>query len=62
MDPRKIERELGWKPSVNFDQGIKKTFDWYMENEAWVAKLSKREHAPLYSTKVVSKTPLKTTR
>lgn len=62
MDPSKIERELGWSPSVNFDQGIQKTFDWYVANQEWVAKLSARHHQPLYSTKVVSKVPLKTTR
>ncbi|MFO0780848.1 MAG: dTDP-glucose 4,6-dehydratase [Candidatus Gracilibacteria bacterium] len=62
MDPSKIERELGWSPSVNFDQGIKKTFDWYQQNAGWVAKLSERHHQPLYSTKTVSKVPLKTTR
>lgn len=65
MDPSKIERELGWAPSVNFDQGIAKTFDWYVQNQEWVAKLMEREgreHKPLYSTKVASKTPLETTR
>ncbi len=62
MDPSKIERELGWKPSVTFDQGIKKTFDWYKANPEWVSKLSDRNHKALYNTKVVSKTPLKTTR
>jgi dTDP-glucose 4,6-dehydratase len=62
MDPSKIERELGWSPSVTFEQGIKKTFDWYVANKGWVAKLAERQHKPLYSTKVVSKVPLKTTR
>jgi len=41
MDPSKIERELGWKPSVTFDQGIQKTFEWYRANQDWVSKLSK---------------------
>jgi len=62
MDPTKIERELGWAPSVNFDQGIKKTFDWYMQNAAWAQSIAKRHHQPLYSGKTASKTPLKTTR
>ncbi len=39
MDPSKIERELGWKPSVTFEQGIAKTFDWYKANEAWAKAL-----------------------
>jgi len=36
MDARKIERELGWKPSETFESGIRKTVCWYLENEAWV--------------------------
>jgi dTDP-glucose 4,6-dehydratase len=39
MDPSKIEREFGWKPSVTFEQGIAKTFDWYKANEAWAKAL-----------------------
>lgn len=62
MDPTKIEKELGWAPSVNFDQGIKKTFDWYKANDAWIAKISERNQKPLYNTSVSSKTPLKSTR
>lgn len=62
MDPTKIEKELGWAPSVNFDQGIQKTFDWYKANDAWIAKISERNQKPLYNTSVSSKTPLKSTR
>jgi len=36
MDARKIERELGWKPSETFESGIRKTVCWYLENEQWV--------------------------
>jgi dTDP-glucose 4,6-dehydratase len=39
MDPSKIERELGWKPSVTFPEGIAKTFDWYKSNDAWMKAL-----------------------
>lgn len=35
MDPTKITNELGWKPKVSFDEGIKKTFEWYEANRAW---------------------------
>lgn len=35
IDPRKLENELGWKPTYNFDTGIKQTINWYLENEAW---------------------------
>lgn len=36
IDARKIERELGWKPAETFDSGIRKTVQWYLDNQAWV--------------------------
>jgi dTDP-glucose 4,6-dehydratase len=35
IDERKISSELGYKPTVNFENGIMKTLDWYLENESW---------------------------
>ena len=35
IDPTKIETELGWKPEYNFDKGIEKTIDWYLNNKPW---------------------------
>lgn len=37
IDARKIERELGWKPAETFDTGIRKTVQWYLGNQQWVA-------------------------
>jgi dTDP-glucose 4,6-dehydratase len=36
IDARKLERELGWKPSETFDTGIRKTVQWYLDNQEWV--------------------------
>lgn len=36
IDARKIECELGWKPAETFDSGIRKTVQWYLDNQAWV--------------------------
>jgi dTDP-glucose 4,6-dehydratase len=36
IDARKIERELGWRPTDTFDTGIRKTVQWYLENPSWV--------------------------
>ena len=36
IDARKLERELGWKPAETFDSGIRKTVQWYLDNQAWV--------------------------
>ena len=35
MNSSKLERELGWKPSVTFDEGIDKTITWYLYNKPW---------------------------
>ncbi len=39
IDARKIERELGWRPAETFETGIRKTVQWYLANEAWVARV-----------------------
>jgi dTDP-glucose 4,6-dehydratase len=40
MDARKIERELGWKPKETFDTGIRKTVEWYLNNESWIEEVT----------------------
>lgn len=35
IDPAKIEKELGWKSKMNFDEGIKQTVKWYLDNRTW---------------------------
>jgi dTDP-glucose 4,6-dehydratase len=40
IDATKIERELGWKPAETFETGIKKTVQWYLDNQAWVANVT----------------------
>ena len=40
IDATKIERELGWKPGETFESGIKKTVQWYLDNQAWVANVT----------------------
>jgi len=40
IDASKIERELGWKPSVTFEEGIAKTFDWYQNHKNWWEELN----------------------
>ncbi len=40
IDATKIERELGWKPAETFETGIKKTVQWYLDNQGWVANVT----------------------
>jgi dTDP-glucose 4,6-dehydratase len=39
IDASKLKRELGWAPSVNFDQGMARTVDWYLANGEWVRRV-----------------------
>jgi dTDP-glucose 4,6-dehydratase len=39
IDASKIERELGWTPTVTFEQGIERTVDWYLEHQPWVDRV-----------------------
>ena len=39
IDAGKIERELGWKPTETFETGIRKTVEWYLANQTWVANI-----------------------
>jgi dTDP-glucose 4,6-dehydratase len=60
MDPLKIERELGWAPSVTFEEGIQKTFDWYEANQDWVRELEARIEVPEFKER--SRNPKETSR
>lgn len=60
MDASKIERDLGWKPTVTFEQGIAKTFAWYNENRDWVKAVESKIEAPEFNE--ASKKPLETSR
>ncbi len=42
LDSSKIERELGWKPEIGFDEGLRETVEWYAENRAWWEPLKER--------------------
>ncbi len=39
IDATKINKELGWKPSVTFEEGLSKTIDWYLENTIWLENI-----------------------
>lgn len=39
IDASKIERELGWKPAETFESGIRKTVEWYLNNQAWWSRV-----------------------
>ena len=48
IDPTKIHDELGWLPTTGFDDGIRQTIEWYLENEAWWKKIISGEYQQYY--------------
>lgn len=44
IDATKINKELGWKPSVTFEEGLEQTIDWYLENQEWLRKITTGEY------------------
>ena len=48
IDSTKLKRELGWEPSLQFEEGIEKTVKWYLENEAWMENVTSGEYQRYY--------------
>lgn len=48
IDPTKIKNELGWEPTTSFDEGIKKTINWYLENRTWWENIISGEYQNYY--------------
>jgi len=48
IDCSKIERELGWRPTVAFDEGLRQTIAWYQNNSAWVEQIRSGEYRHYY--------------
>lgn len=48
IDSSKIQNELGWKPSVSFEEGLEKTVDWYLENKKWLENITSGDYMNYY--------------
>ena len=48
IDSTKLQRELGWEPSLQFEEGIEKTVRWYLDNEAWMDNITSGEYEKYY--------------
>ncbi len=48
IDASKITRELGWKPTVSFEEGIVKTIDWYLANKKWLQNIVSGDYQKYY--------------
>ncbi len=48
IDSSKLQRELGWKPSLQFEEGIEKTIDWYLNNHEWLEQVTSGDYLKYY--------------
>jgi dTDP-glucose 4,6-dehydratase len=49
IDANKIMKELGWKPSLQFAEGLEKTVDWYLSNEKWLNDVTSGDYQKYYT-------------
>ena len=48
IDSSKLQRELGWKPSLQFEEGLEKTVDWYLSNQEWLDNVTSGQYQKYY--------------
>ena len=48
IDSRKLQRELGWEPSLQFEEGIEKTVRWYLDNQEWMDNVTSGDYLKYY--------------
>ncbi len=48
IDSRKLQRELGWEPSLQFEEGIEKTVRWYLDNQEWMDNITSGDYERYY--------------
>jgi len=48
IDASKIQAELGWEPSLQFEEGLNKTIDWYLENKSWIDNVTSGDYQKYY--------------
>ena len=48
IDSTKLQRELGWEPSLQFEEGIEKTVKWYLENQEWMDNITSGDYEKYY--------------
>lgn len=49
IDSSRIEDELGWKPSLTFEQGLTRTVEWYLENQEWMRRITSGAYQSYYN-------------
>lgn len=55
IDATKLNKELDWKPSLQFEEGLDKTIDWYLANKEWIDRVTSGAYKEYYSNQYVSR-------
>ena len=55
IDATKLKNELGWLPSLQFEEGISKTIDWYLANSAWLKRVTSGDYQGYYAEQYVAR-------
>jgi dTDP-glucose 4,6-dehydratase len=55
IDATKLNKELGWSPSLQFEEGLEKTVDWYLANEDWVKHVTSGDYQKYYDVQYVKR-------
>ena len=48
IDSRKLQKELGWEPSLQFEEGIEETVKWYLDNQEWMDNVTSGDYQKYY--------------
>lgn len=55
IDSTKLQNDLGWKPSLQFEEGLEKTVDWYLANENWLNNVTSGDYQKYYEQQYVKR-------
>ncbi len=55
IDSGKLQKELGWTPSLQFEEGLERTVDWYLKNESWLNNVTSGEYQKFYEKQYVKR-------
>ncbi len=55
IDSTKLQNDLGWKPSLQFEEGLEKTVDWYLANEEWLSHVTSGNYQKYYEQQYVTR-------
>jgi dTDP-glucose 4,6-dehydratase len=55
IDSTKLQKDLGWKPSLQFEEGLEKTVDWYLSNEEWLKNVTSGDYQKYYEQQYVKR-------